>query len=514
MVAQRRQLRSLFGKAAQLKDDEPNANTAVPVQLEAASPPSRNRTGLPNELKAGIESLSGVSLDPVEVHYNSSQPAQLDALAYAQGTHIHVAPGQERHLPHEAWHVVQQAQGRVQPTRQLTQGVPVNDDQTLEQEADVMGAKALQMKVEPSQFGTSTANIPTNSTSQNLSTLNGGNGAESGQPVQRVKRPATVTWAITHLVKEQGDSLFGEGTDWQSREVAPEDFGQLSRGQVILVDDEQIFMSRRGANQENPLRRQHDTDTDELQHKWLKVLAVWADGEFKPALENAYVRAETIKLIEVEKPPQKKIDVHKHEPEEADIVSADLERFHESWQAAARKRRRSIRRVVEDKDFTGKSTDAGAAITSGWNWDQYDEGVNVSGDMRDPDERTDFQTTETEQLEKQETLSASYTSEPGRIAYMVLEVRKERDNEDKPFQSFMYIRWLIADPQTGGGGSKLVKEAIERFRAQKGCKELRVDSAFSAVEWYKKLGFEVVGSASAVKKGVGYADTQLVYKKS
>jgi hypothetical protein len=79
----------------------------------------------------------------VKVHYNSSQPAQLNALAYAQGTDIHVAPGQEQHLPHEAWHVVQQAQGRVKPTMQMKDGVPVNDDVGLEREADVMGQKAL-----------------------------------------------------------------------------------------------------------------------------------------------------------------------------------------------------------------------------------------------------------------------------------------------------------------------------------------------------------------------------------
>ncbi|MFY2564310.1 DUF4157 domain-containing protein [Corallococcus terminator] len=82
-----------------------------------------------------------MSLDDVQVHYNSSQPAQLQALAYAQGTDIHLAPGQERNLPHEAWHVVQQAQGRVSPTRQ-TQGVALNDDSALEAEADRMGARA------------------------------------------------------------------------------------------------------------------------------------------------------------------------------------------------------------------------------------------------------------------------------------------------------------------------------------------------------------------------------------
>lgn len=101
----------------------------------------RNNTGMPDNLKNGIEELSGFSMDDVRVHYNSSEPAQLQALAYAQGTDIHIAPGQEQCLPHEAWHVVQQKQGRVQPTLQL-QGMNVNDDDALEREADVMGHKS------------------------------------------------------------------------------------------------------------------------------------------------------------------------------------------------------------------------------------------------------------------------------------------------------------------------------------------------------------------------------------
>jgi hypothetical protein len=72
----------------------------------------RNQTGLPDQLKTGIESLSGMSMDSVKVHYNSTKPAQLSALAYAQGSNIHLAPGQEQHLSHEAWHLVQQAKGR------------------------------------------------------------------------------------------------------------------------------------------------------------------------------------------------------------------------------------------------------------------------------------------------------------------------------------------------------------------------------------------------------------------
>lgn len=104
-----------------------------------------NPTGLPGSLKTGIESLSGLSMDHVKVHYNSSEPARMQARAYARGTQIHLGPGEERHLPHEAWHVVQQAQGRVPATRQMKGAVPLNDDSALEQEADVMGAQAVRV---------------------------------------------------------------------------------------------------------------------------------------------------------------------------------------------------------------------------------------------------------------------------------------------------------------------------------------------------------------------------------
>ncbi|MBI3714717.1 MAG: DUF4157 domain-containing protein [Betaproteobacteria bacterium] len=128
------------------REEEDLQMKAAPAQHKDSVNATPNKTGLPSNLKSGIESLSGVSMDDVKVHYNSPQPAQLNALAYAQGTDIHVAPGQEKHLPHEAWHVVQQAQGRVRPTVQMKDGVPVNDDPGLEHEADVMGAKAIQQK--------------------------------------------------------------------------------------------------------------------------------------------------------------------------------------------------------------------------------------------------------------------------------------------------------------------------------------------------------------------------------
>ena len=122
-----------------------------------------NNNGLPDSLKSGIENLSGYSMDDVKVNYNSDKPAQLNAHAYAQGSEIHLGSGQEQHLPHEAWHVVQQKANRVQPNTQVN-GVQVNDNPKLETEADQMGAKALQMKASASslsnrQSGSNTAQL-------------------------------------------------------------------------------------------------------------------------------------------------------------------------------------------------------------------------------------------------------------------------------------------------------------------------------------------------------------------
>lgn len=138
-----------------LDEEEPtqtkSKDTAQLEGMEEDEEPAQrkaNDTGLPDNLKSGVENLSGHSMDDVKVHYNSAKPAELQAHAYAQGSDIHVAPGQEKHLPHEAWHVAQQKQGRVKPTRQLKGTTPINDDDGLENEADVMGAKAAQMQPE------------------------------------------------------------------------------------------------------------------------------------------------------------------------------------------------------------------------------------------------------------------------------------------------------------------------------------------------------------------------------
>jgi hypothetical protein len=112
----------------------PRKGVPAPIQEK------RNKTGLSDALKAGLETLSGLTMNDVQVHYNSARPARLQALAYTQGRDIYVGTGQERYVPHEAWHVVQQKQGRVRPTR-WAEGVGLNDDAGLEREAVVMGGR-------------------------------------------------------------------------------------------------------------------------------------------------------------------------------------------------------------------------------------------------------------------------------------------------------------------------------------------------------------------------------------
>ncbi len=115
------------------------------LQMKAA-PIQRmeNKTGLSDSLKTGVETLSGIDISDVRVHRNSAKPASVQAHAYTQGSNIHVAPGQEKYMAHEAWHVVQQKQGRVQPTVSVN-GMAVNDNPGLENEADMMGAKAASL---------------------------------------------------------------------------------------------------------------------------------------------------------------------------------------------------------------------------------------------------------------------------------------------------------------------------------------------------------------------------------
>ncbi|TDO96718.1 DUF4157 domain-containing protein [Marinomonas balearica] len=97
---------------------------------------------LPYCLRIGMERLSGLPLSTVRVFYNASEPASVQAHAYAQGENIYLAPNQEHHLPHELGHIVQQMKGMVKPTKTVN-GVAINDDPFLENHATELGERAL-----------------------------------------------------------------------------------------------------------------------------------------------------------------------------------------------------------------------------------------------------------------------------------------------------------------------------------------------------------------------------------
>ncbi len=103
------------------------------ARKESAGKP--NLTGIPIQMKLDFEQRSGLSFDHVRVHYQSSEPAKLGALAYTLGEQVYIGPGQEKHLRHELTHVVQQKQGLAAPTGTVG-GLSINEDARLERLAE------------------------------------------------------------------------------------------------------------------------------------------------------------------------------------------------------------------------------------------------------------------------------------------------------------------------------------------------------------------------------------------
>lgn len=101
---------------------------------------------MPEDVRRKMEAAFGVDFSSVRIH-QGPHAAAVGARAYTQGTDIHFAPGQYQPqsqrglelLGHELTHVVQQSQGRVQPTARAD-GINVNADASLEREANEMGA--------------------------------------------------------------------------------------------------------------------------------------------------------------------------------------------------------------------------------------------------------------------------------------------------------------------------------------------------------------------------------------
>lgn len=120
----------------------------------------QNNTGIPDNMKKRFEAFSSISFDDVKVHYNSKEPAKLNALAYTRGTQVYIAPGQDKHLPHELGHVVQQKKGIVPVTSKIN-GVPVNDSRSMENAADEISymTQNSRLDVEKSVFNKNASQV-------------------------------------------------------------------------------------------------------------------------------------------------------------------------------------------------------------------------------------------------------------------------------------------------------------------------------------------------------------------
>ena len=161
--------RTPAGGSTQLRyvADSRDVSSVQPVQKLVS-----NDTGLPDGLKSGMEAVSGYDLGHVKVHYNSAKPAAVQAHAYAQGSDIHLGSGQERHLPHELGHVVQQMRGMVRATKHMA-GVGINDDPLLETGADRLGTLALSTDLQLVKDNNLAHSNPTPTNSQDVHQLTG-----------------------------------------------------------------------------------------------------------------------------------------------------------------------------------------------------------------------------------------------------------------------------------------------------------------------------------------------------
>lgn len=152
---------------------------------------SKTQVSMPSKVQQKMEGAFGTSFADVKVFKNSTQAKTLGAQAFTQGNEVHFAQGKfdpntqqgQELLGHELTHVEQQRQGRVTPTKQA-KGVAINDDASLEKEADVKGAKAAQ-------------GIAVNSATQTKQLKETGN-----QPVQR-----SIWSSIKKGVKKAGSAI-------------------------------------------------------------------------------------------------------------------------------------------------------------------------------------------------------------------------------------------------------------------------------------------------------------------
>lgn len=286
-----------------------------------------------------------------------------------------------------------------------------------------------------------------------------------GQTIQRIPVRADVVWGRTHVVKETGGSLFG-GDDFQEGEIGP--LGELTAGQQIVIEDDDIFISRRGANQEEEQNRSEQGE-ERPSTPWVRVLRI-RDSDVTGL--NVYVRAETVR-----------VNQEIGGGEDAGIRRRIVVTEKVGWDAAMEL---AVQKMETEWILIGgdRNKPKTEAQCSGDTWTQSDEGADVAHDLADPQNRQNHGIGD-----YQRTFIAHYEDDADPIAVMMLEMRQE-DRQAMGVQH-LYIRWLVGSPKRRGGGSALVRKAIEITQASRDATdELRVESARSAIGWYELRNFK------------------------
>jgi hypothetical protein len=293
-------------------------------------------------------------------------------------------------------------------------------------------------------------------------------------PIQRAVKNAEVTWGITHIVKLEENSLFGN-EDGLSNELNPSKGGQLKKGDILVIDDAPVLISRRGSNQENTQKRKEDKKGEKI-YEWVQVLKI-IHKQGPPTIfspNEMYVRKETIQIQEklAQKDTTKnEIELANIEDWEAEGMPREIAKIALLWGNKGRHERRRSLGVIDINKKDRKERDKG----SGRHWEQEDDGWDVAKDMA-------YEKHEPESGKKQWRIKAVIKGTNTLVGVLIVEERNE---------SPLYLRWMIGNPNIKGGGTALLAAVKILLKSHDTAKKIDVISAYTAKESYTKAGFVV-----------------------
>ena len=108
---------------------------------------SRKGKPLPNKLLFAAKSLTGLSLENVDVIYDSPKTEQYQSDGFVKNNEIHLAKGNKGLIGHETWHMIQRIQNRVRTGEKTNPHFTINKNKNLENEAHIMGDKLMRMNI-------------------------------------------------------------------------------------------------------------------------------------------------------------------------------------------------------------------------------------------------------------------------------------------------------------------------------------------------------------------------------